>query len=159
MNQFDPCQTADYGGITVSNPQLVWTENAQIRKKQAQFLYLLCQVANPSTLQPNQEVFRIQVLSIEDQAWCNRDFFEADMVVDSAKYWRCSNSKQSALYLYTHCQIWKKKGRVLKKSMDKVVIQQQKQPEEKCLAKLLANQKVIGPLPVYLQETEVGSRE
>ena len=47
----------------------------------------------------------------------------------------------------------------MKRSLDKIGIQWQRQPEKKWLAELLANERAVGPLLVYLQDTEVGSRE
>ena len=35
----------------------------------------------------------------------------------------------------------------------------QRRPEKKWLAELLANERAVGPLLVYLNDTEVGSRE
>ena len=43
--------------------------------------------------------------------------------------------------------------------MDKVGIQWQRRPEKKWLAELLANERAVGPLLVYLEDTEVGRRE
>ena len=79
--------------------------------------------------------------------------------VESAKCWWCRNSEQSALHLCTSCRKWRKERRVLKKSLDKVGIQWQRRPEKKWLAELLANEQAIGPLLVYLQDTEVGSEK
>lgn len=47
----------------------------------------------------------------------------------------------------------------MKKSLDKIGIQLQDQLEKKWLAELLANEQVVGSLLVYLQSTEMGSRE
>lgn len=47
----------------------------------------------------------------------------------------------------------------MKRSLDKIGIQWQSRPEKKLLAELLANKRAVGPFLVYLQDTEVGSRE
>ncbi len=79
--------------------------------------------------------------------------------VESAECWWCRNREQSALHLYTSCQKCRKERRVLSRSLGKVGIQWQRRPEKKWLAELLANERAVGPLLVYLQYTEVGSRE
>ena len=79
--------------------------------------------------------------------------------VESAECWWCGNREQSDLHLYTSCRKWRKERRVLKKRLAKIGIQWQSRPETKWLAELLANEQAVGPLLVYLQGTEVGSRE
>ena len=49
--------------------------------------------------------------------------------------------------------------RALKRSLDKLGVQWQRRPEKKWLAELLANERAVGPLLVYLKDTKVGSRE
>ena len=70
---------------------------------------------------------------------------------------RRGDREQSALHLHTSCRKWRKERRVLKRSLDKIGIQWQGRPEKKWLAELLANERAVGPLLVYLQSTEVGS--
>ena len=79
--------------------------------------------------------------------------------VESAKCWWCGNSEQSTLHLYTSRRRWRKERRVLRKCLDKIGIKWQRRPEKNWLAGLLANERAVGPLLVYLQNTEVGSRE
>ena len=47
----------------------------------------------------------------------------------------------------------------MKRGLDKLGVQWQRRPEKKWLAELLANERAVGPLLVYLKDTEVGSRE
>ena len=63
------------------------------------------------------------------------------------------------MHLYTRCRKWRTERRVLKKNLDKIGIRWQRRPERKWLAELLANERAVGPLLVYLQDTEVGCRE
>ena len=63
------------------------------------------------------------------------------------------------MYLYTKWEKWKTKRRVLKKNLDKIGTQRQRQRERKRLAKLLANKQAVRSLLIYLEDTEVGSRE
>ena len=88
-----------------------------------------------------------------------RTFLKRIGAVESAECWWCGNREQSALHLYTSCQKWREERRVLKRSLEKIGIQWQGRLEKKWLAELLANERAVGPLLVYLQDTEVGSRE
>ena len=79
--------------------------------------------------------------------------------VESAECWWCGDREQSVMHLYTRCRKWRTERRVLKKNLDKIGIRWQRRPERKWLAELLANERAVGPLLVYLKDTEVGSRE
>lgn len=63
------------------------------------------------------------------------------------------------MHLYTKCRTWRTQRRILRKELRKIGIRWQRRPEKKWLAELLANERAIGPLLVYLKDTEVGSRE
>ena len=86
-------------------------------------------------------------------------FLERIGAVESAECWWCGDGEQSVMQLYTRCQKWRTERQVLKKSLDKIGIRWQREPEIKILAELLANEREVGPLLVYLKDTEVGSRE
>lgn len=111
MDQFDPCQAVDHKKKTVLDPHLVWTKNTGMKKKLAWFLYVICQVTNPSTMRPNQEFLRIPVLSIEDWTWCNKNFLEAN------KSGRVSKIlvvlKQRVIYLISVYMLSKMKEKML----------------------------------------------
>ena len=86
-------------------------------------------------------------------------FLERIGAVGSAECWWCGDGEQSVIHLYTKCRKWRTKRQVLKKNLDKIGIRWQRRPERKWLAELLANERAVGPLLVYLKDTEVGSRE
>ena len=86
-------------------------------------------------------------------------FLERIGAAESAECWWCGDREQSVLHLYTNCRKWRRERRVLKRNLDKLGIQWQRRPEKKWLAELLANEKAVGPLLVYLKDTNVGSRE
>ena len=86
-------------------------------------------------------------------------FLERIGAVESAECWWCGDREQSVMHLYTRCRKWRTERRVLKKDLDKIGIRWQRRPERKWLAELLANERAVGPLLVYLKDTEVGSRE
>jgi len=79
--------------------------------------------------------------------------------VESAECWWCGDREQSVMHLYTKCRTWRTQRRILKKELKKIGIRWQRRPEEKWLAELLANERAVGALLVYLKDTEVGSRE
>ncbi len=62
-------------------------------------------------------------------------------------------------YLYNKCRKWRREKRGLKKELKAPGIGWQRQPEERWIANLLANNKAVQPLLKYLMTTEVGGRE
>lgn len=86
-------------------------------------------------------------------------FFEWIGAVEPAECWWCGDGEQSLLHLYINCRSRRSERRVLKRNLDKIGIRWQRRPEKKRLAELLANQRAIGPLLLYLKDTGVGDRE
>lgn len=68
------------------------------------------------------------------------------------------NAKQKIMHLYIKCWKWQAKQQVLKKNLGKAEIQWPRRPEKKRLAKLPADQYVIGLVLKFLKNTEVGNR-
>lgn len=65
------------------------------------------------------------------------------------------------MHLYTdiECRKWRMQGQVLKKNSDKIGNRWQRRTERKRLAELLANERAVGPILIYVKNTEVGGRE
>lgn len=79
--------------------------------------------------------------------------------IESAECRWCGDGEQSVLHLYTKCRKWRTERRALRKNPDKIGIQSQRRPERKWLAKLLANERAVGPILGYLKGTGVRGRE
>ena len=86
-------------------------------------------------------------------------FLERIGVVESAECWWCGDKEQSVMHFYTKCRKWRTQRRILIKELGKIGARWQRRPERKWLAELQANERAVGPLLVYLKDTEVGGRK
>lgn len=79
-------------------------------------------------------------------------------VIEPPACWWCGEAEQSVEHLYTKCRGWRRQRRKLIKSLSAKNINWQGWAEEKGLAKLVADERALGPLLEFLKATEVGSR-
>ena len=80
-------------------------------------------------------------------------------VVESPQCWWYGHAEQSVKHLYTKCRRWKGKRRKLTRGLHKEGISWQGWTKKKGLARLLANEREIGPFLEYLKSTKVGGKE
>ena len=79
--------------------------------------------------------------------------------VESPKCWWCNTREQTVVHLYAKCRRWRRERRRLIRELGKQGITWEAQVEKRWLASLLANERAIGALLKFLEDTEVGSRE
>ena len=80
-------------------------------------------------------------------------------IVESPQCWWCGHAKQSVEYLYIKCQRWRRERQKLTSGLHKERISWQGWTKKKGLARLLANERALGPFLEYLKSTEVGEKE
>ena len=76
--------------------------------------------------------------------------------IESPKCWWC---EQTVVHLYAKCRRWRRERRRLIRELGKQGITWEAQVDKRWLASLLANERAIGALLKFLEDTEVGSRE
>ncbi len=79
--------------------------------------------------------------------------------MESAECWWYGEAEQSVIHLYTKCRKWRTERQALRKGLGKIGIRWQRRPEKRWLEELLADERAVAPLLVFLKDTEVGGRE